>query len=250
MSKVIVIASGKGGTGKSTVSVGLAVALVKLNKKVLLVDCDSGMRGIDLMLGVEKELVYDVSDAVGGGCDKSAAIYVTKNIYGLYMMPAALSAEDEVSPSILKALIGEIRSDYDYIIIDSPAGTGSGFDAAAAAADKALIVINPEPTSVRGCLNIHRKLIENGTEDVRLVINRFDKKRFIKMGLYKDIDEVIDRCETQLIAIIPEDLRIAAIAQRGDSGKESVPSMEAFTSLAKRLEGENPPLAKKLLGLK
>lgn len=249
MSKVIVLASGKGGTGKSTVSVGLAVALVKLNKKVLLVDCDSGMRGVDLMLGVEKELVYDVSDAVGGGCDKSAAIYVTQNVYGLYMMPAALSADDEVSPSVLKELIDDIKGDYDYILIDSPAGTGSGFEAAAAAADAALIVINPEPTSVRGCLNIRRKLTEMGIEDTRLVINRFWPERFCKMGIYKDLDSLIDTAQTQLIAIIPEDLQIAAIAQRGETGQKSAPSMEAFKNLAARLEGENVPLAGKLLGL-
>ena len=249
MSKVIVLASGKGGTGKSTVSVGLAVALVKLNKKVLLVDCDSGMRGVDLMLGVEKELVYDVSDAVGGGCDKSAAIYVTQNVYGLYMMPAALSADDEVSPSVLKELIDDIKGDYDYILIDSPAGTGSGFEAAAAAADAALIVINPEPTSVRGCLNIRRKLTEMGIEDTRLVINRFWPERFCKMGIYKDIDSLIDTAQTQLISIIPEDLQIAAIAQRGETGQKSAPSMEAFKNLAARLEGENVPLASKLLGL-
>lgn len=249
MSKVIVLASGKGGTGKSTVSVGLAVALVKLNKKVLLIDCDSGMRGVDLMLGVEKELIYDVSDAVGGGCDKSAAIYVTRNIYGLYMMPAALSADDEVSPSVLRQLIEEIKDDYDYILIDSPAGTGSGFEAAAAAADSALIVINPEPTSVRGCLNIRRRLTEMGIEDARLVINRFLPERFNTLGIYEDIDALIDITQTQLIAIIPEDVQIAAIAQRGESGQKSVPSMLAFRNLAARLEGENPPLAKKLLGL-
>lgn len=249
MSKVIVLASGKGGTGKSTVSVGLAVALVKLNKKVLLVDCDSGMRGVDLMLGVDKELVYDISDAVGGGCDKSAAIYVTQNIFGLYMMPAALSADDEVSPSVLRQLINDIKDDYDYILIDSPAGTGSGFEAAAAAADSALIVINPEPTSVRGCLNIRQKLSRMGIHDARLVINRFCPDRFRELGIYSDLDNLIDTAATQLIAIIPEDVRIAAIAQRGESGQKTVPSMGAFNNLAARLEGENPPLAKKILGL-
>jgi len=249
MSKVIVLASGKGGTGKSTVSVGLAVALVKLNKKVLLIDCDSGMRGVDLMLGVEKELVYDVSDAVGGGCDKSAAIYVTRNVYGLYMMPAALSADDEVSPSVLKELINEIKNDYDYILIDSPAGTGSGFEAAACAADMALIVINPEPTSVRGCLNIRGKLREMGIDNARLVINRFCPARFKALGIYPDIDALIDISQTQLISIVPEDVMIAAIAQRGESGQKNVPSMEAFKNLAARIEGLNPPLAKNILGL-
>lgn len=249
MGNVIVLASGKGGTGKTTVAVGLAVALTKLNNKVLLVDCDSGMRGVDLMLGVEKELIYDVSDAVGGGCDRSAAIYQTQNVEGLSMMPAALSADDEVSPSVLKELIDEIKGEYDYILIDSPAGTGSGFEAAASAAESALIVINPEPTGVRGCLNIRAGLSALKIDNIRLVINRFERDRFEAMGIYSDLDELIDLCETQLIAMIPEDLRIAVIAQRGESGRASTPSMTAFSNLARRIEGDRVPLAKKLLGL-
>lgn len=250
MSKVIVLASGKGGTGKSTVTVGLAVQLVKLNKRVLLVDCDSGMRGLDLMLGVENELVYDSSDAASGGCDTEAAIYSAQNIYGLYLMPAPLSAEDEISPSVMKDLIDSVKNNYDYVLIDSPAGTGSGFDAAAAGADMALIVANPEPTSVRGALNIRLKLSKLKKDDARLVINRFSLKRFKGMGIYKDLDGVIDACQTQLIAIIPEDMQIASIAQRGEAGKAQPKSAVTFKNLALRLEGENVPVAKKVLGIK
>ncbi len=250
MSKVIVLASGKGGTGKTTITVGLAVQLVKLNKRVLLVDCDSGMRGLDLMLGVENDLVYDVSDAVEGGCDTEAAIYAAQNMYGLYLMPAPLSAEDEVSPSVMKELIESVKDNYDYVLIDSPAGTGSGFDAAAAAADMALIVVNPEPTSVRGGVNIRHKLLKLNKEDARLIINRFALKRFKALGLYKDLDGVIDACQTQLIAVVPEDMKIAAIAQRGEAGKAKSPATVAFANLAKRLEGENVPIANKILGIK
>lgn len=250
MSKVIVLASGKGGTGKTTVSVGLGVALAKqLHKKVLLIDCDSGMRGVDLMLGLEQDLVYDVSDAVGGGCDKSAAIYVAPNVYGLHMMPAALSADDEVSPSVLKELVEELKNDYDYILIDSPAGTGSGFEAAAAAADMALIVINPEIISVRGGKKIRARLTEVGITDVRLVINRFSLPRFIGTNGFNNLDEVIDAVQTQLIAIVPEDIYIACLTQKGFYGKAMLPAARAFFNLALRLEGGNPPLAKLSLGL-
>ncbi len=250
MSKVIVLASGKGGTGKSTVTVSLAVQLVKLNKRVLLVDCDSGMRGLDLMLGVENELVYDVSDAVEGGCDTEAAIYSAQSMYGLYLMPAPLSAEDEVSPSVMKELIDSVKDNYDYVLIDSPAGTGSGFDAAAAAADMALIVVNPEPTSVRGAVNIRLKLNKLNKSDARLVINRFSLKRFRSLGVYKDLDNVIDACQTQLIAVVPEDMQIASIAQRGEASKAQPKSAVTFKNLALRLEGENIPIAKKVLGIK
>ena len=250
MSRVIVLASGKGGTGKTTITMGLAVQLVKLNKRVLLVDSDSGMRGLDLMLGVENDLVYDVSDAVEGGCDTEAAIYAAQNMYGLYLMPAPLAAEDEVSPSVMKELIESVKDNYDYVLIDSPAGTGSGFDAAAAAADMALIVVNPEPTSVRGGVNIRHKLMKLKKDDARLVINRFDIKRFKSMGVYKDLDAVIDACQTQLIAVVPEDMKIAAIAQRGEAGKAKSVATVAFANLAKRLEGENVPVANKILGIK
>jgi len=250
MSKVIVLASGKGGTGKSTITVGLAVQLVKLNKRVLLVDCDSGMRGLDLLLGVENELIYDVSDAASGGCDTEACIYSAQSMYGLYLMPAPLSAEDEVSPSVMKDLIDSVKDNYDYVLIDSPAGTGSGFDAAAAAADMALIVVNPEPTSVRGAVNIRHKLFKHNIEDARLVINRFSLKRFRSLGIYKDLDAVIDACETQLIAVVPEDMRIAAISQRGEAGKAKTPAVVTFEKLAQRLEGDNVPIASKVLGIK
>ena len=250
MSKVIVLASGKGGTGKSTVTVGLAVQLVKLNKRVLLVDGDSGMRGLDRVLGVENELVYDVSDAACGGCDTEAAIYSAQSMYGLYLMPAPLSAEDEVSPSVMKDLIDSVKDNYDYVLIDSPAGTGSGFDAAAAAADMALIVVNPEPTSIRGAVNIRVKLGKLKKDDARLVINRFSLKRFRALGMFKDLDAVIDACQTQLIAVVPEDMQIASIAQRGEAGKSQPKSAVTFKNLAARLEGENVPVAKKVLGIK
>ncbi len=243
MNDVIVVASGKGGTGKSTVCVGLAVALVKQNKRVLLVDCDSGMRGLDLMLNVEQEILFDCADAICGNCKAHEAVYKAKNLEGLYLMAAPFDSDNEISPSVFRQLIDELKIHYDYVIIDSPAGIGSGFITAAAPADRALIVTIAEPTSLRGAIKIRRKLINLDIQNIRLVINRFERKQFVELDCYKDLDEVIDISGTQLIALIPMDFRLSSIIQNGLSGQSWCPAMNIFDCLAKRVEGYNVPLA-------
>lgn len=243
MNDVIVVASGKGGTGKSTICVGLAVALVKQNKRVLLVDCDSGMRGLDLMLNVEQEILFDCADAVCGNCKAEEAVYRAKNLEGLYLMAAPFDSDNEISPSVFKQLIDELKVHYDYVIIDSPAGIGSGFMTAAAPADRALIVTIAEPTSLRGAVKIRRKLINLDIQNIRLVINRFDRKQFEELDCYEDLDEVIDVSGTQLIALIPMDFRLSSIIQNGLSGQSWCPAMNIFDCLAKRVGGYNVPLA-------
>lgn len=241
MCQVIVVASGKGGTGKTTVTAGLGVALAKDHKKVLIMDCDSGMRGIDMLLGISDRLVYDISDIVSGGCEYGDALYRVGSLE-LYCIAAPMYADDEVSPSLIGEFISRAREDYDYILIDSPAGTGSGFVAAASSADRALAVINAEPTSVRGCKNIRRLLDELGVEDCRLVINRFDRERFFRMGVYRDLDEVIDEAGVRLIALIPEDVRVAALAQRGALTDNWSRTGVIFDTMAKRIYGTDVPI--------
>jgi len=243
MNDVIVVASGKGGTGKSTVCVGLAVALVKQNKRVLLIDCDCGMRGLDLMLDVEQEILFDCSDAVCGNCTPAEAVYRSKNLNELYMMSAPFDSDNEISPFVFKQLVDELKVHYDYVIIDSPAGIGSGFATAAAPADRALIVTIAEPTSLRGAVKIRRKLVGLDIQNIRLVINRFDRKQFEELDCYEDLDEVIDKSGTQLIALIPLDFRLSSIIQNGLSGLSWCPAMNIFDCLAKRVEGYNVPLA-------
>lgn len=245
MSQVIVVASGKGGTGKTTVSTSLALALARKNNKVLVIDCDCGMRGADMMLGITDKLVHDMSDVISGACEVSDALYECSGVSGLYTIAAPSMAEDEVSPQLMKQFVSAHKDDYDYVIIDSPAGTGSGFEAAAIAADKALVVVNPEPTSVRGGVNIRQKLTDMGVTDQRLVINRFDMARFVSMGIYKDLDEVIDVTGIQLIALIPEDVRITALAQRGALASNWSKCAVVFDALAARLQGLNIPLVVK-----
>lgn len=242
MNDVIVVASGKGGTGKSTVCICLSVALIKQGKKVLLIDCDCGMRGLDIMLDMEQDLLFDASDAVCGNCTFQEAIYQSKNNHNLYLMAAPFDTENELSPSVFKQLVRSVKGSFDFVIIDSPAGIGSGFVTAAAPADSALIVTNAEPTSVRGGVKVRQKLEAMGIENIRLVINRFDRKVFRKLGFYRDLDEVIDATQTRLIALVPFDIRISVIMQRGAAGLDPDTTNPVFDRLALRLEGERIPL--------
>lgn len=245
MSKVIVVASGKGGTGKSTVCAGLGTAIAKSGKRVLIIDCDSGMRGVDMILGISDRLVYDISDIVSGGCEYADAVYRADETLALDCVAAPLYADDEVSPSLLRDFVEKSKASYDYILIDSPAGTGSGFVAAATPADTALVVINTEPISIRGCQNIRKQLTALGIHDARLVINRFDKERFFKMGLFEDLDQVIDEAGLRLIAVIPEDIRIISLSQRGALAKNWAPTQLIFDAMIERLNGVDvPPVIK------
>lgn len=243
MSNVIVVASGKGGTGKSTVCICLSVELVKLGKRVLLIDCDCGMRGLDIMLDMEQDILFDASDAVCGNCTPEEAVYHSSNIKNLSLMAAPFDTENELSPSVFRQLVDGLKNRFDYVIIDSPAGIGSGFVTAAAPADRSLIVANAEPTSVRGGVKLRRKLESLGISDIRLVINRFDRKVFSKLGFYSDLDEVINAVQTQLIALIPYDMGISVIMQRGAAGLDEAPALPVFGCLARRLEGQRVPLA-------
>lgn len=242
MCEVIVVASGKGGTGKTTVCAGLAAALAKNKKKVLIMDCDSGMRGVDMVLGISDRLVYDFSDVVSGACEYREALYQIDGDFELYTIAAPLYADDEVSPSLVRNFVEKARADFDYILIDSPAGTGSGFMAAAAGADRALVVINPEPISIRGCKNICNRLDELKIRDRRLIINRFDRDRFYQMGLYKDLDEVINEAGIRLIGVIPEDIRVIALSQRGALTNNWSQTAVIFDTVVKRLEGVDVPI--------
>ena len=246
MSQVIVVASGKGGTGKTTVSTSLALALSRKNYKVLIIDCDSGMRGTDMMLGITGKLVNDLSDVISGACTADEAVYECDGAKGLFAIAAPISAEDEISPQVMKQFIDEHKNRYDFVIVDAPAGVGTGFESAAISADRALVVVNTEPISVRGGVNILHKLDDMGIDDVRLVINRFDKERFVATRLYKDLDQVIDESGIQLIALIPEDARIAALSQRGLLASNWASAGVVFDTLVERLNGNNVPIVIKI----
>lgn len=242
MDNVIVVASGKGGTGKSTVCICLSVALIKQGKKFCL-STATAVCVVLILCSIWKRHCFDAADAVSGNCSFTDAVYKSKNNENLYLMAAPFDTDNELSPGVFRQLVDTLKADYDFVIIDSPAGIGSGFVTAATPADRALIVANAEPTSVRGGLKVKNKLDALGIKNQRLVINRFDRKTFTELGFYADLDEVIDAVQTQLIALVPFDIRISVIMQRGVAGLNWSAAASVFDCLARRLEGQRVPLA-------
>ncbi len=243
MSKVLVVTSGKGGTGKSTVAASLGAAFARRGSRVLLIDCDSGMRGLDIMLGVSKGVVFDIADVVSGNCKTEHIIYPCPHTQGLFLIPAPQKAEDELSPEVLSQFIESVESQYDIVIIDSPAGVGKGFETAVYPAQLCLVVANAEPTSVRGCVNVRKRLKELNKDNIRLVINRLSKRSFFKLNFYRDLDEVIDETQIQLIGVVPESPQIVAAVQKGAACTGDSKALVAFDRIAGRIEGEKLPLA-------
>ena len=237
MGKVTVITSGKGGTGKSTVTAGLGAALVRRGDRVLVIDCDAGMRGIDLMLGVSGELVFDIADIISGNCSPARAIYPCKTVPDLYILPAPQNIRDEISPSVMKQLVEVLKGHYDHILVDCPAGIGAGFEASAAPADRAVLVTNPEPLSVRGCDKVRRQLQYYDIKDISLIINKFNERKFRKLDAYEDLDAVIDEAGAILLGIVPEDMLAANMSQKGLPIEGRLPAAFALDRIASRLDG-------------
>ena len=242
MGKVAVITSGKGGTGKSTLAAGLGAALVRRGNRVLIIDCDAGMRGVDLMLGVSGKLVFDIADVVRENCSPENAIYPCGTVPELYILPAPQSVRDEISPYIMRQLVYVLEKYYDYILIDCPAGIGTGFESAAAAAGCAVIVANAEPLSLRGCDKVRQRLMSMNVSEIRLVINRFNEKKFRKTGVFPDLDSVIDKAGVRLLGIVPEDNIAAAETQKGRPPEGKMRAVYAFDRIAARIDGVEVPL--------
>ncbi|MDD6489809.1 MAG: AAA family ATPase [Clostridia bacterium] len=242
MGKVTVITSGKGGTGKSTIAAGLGAALVRRGNRVLLIDCDAGMRGIDLMLGVSGELVFDIADIINGNCPPASAIYPCRTVPELYILPAPQNVRDELSPSVMRQLTKVLARYYDHILIDCPAGIGVGFEAAVAPASRAILVANAEPLSLRGCDKVRQKLRKCSVSNIRLIINKFNEKKFRKTDAFPDLDAVIDESGARLIGIVPEDNDASAASQKGKPIEGRMKAAQAFDRIAARFDGKYVPL--------
>ena len=244
MGEIILITSGKGGSGKSTLAVNVGASLAMRGLKVLLIDADAGMRALDLMLGLSGKVVYDIADILAGRCEPVRAI-LESPVNQLHLLPAPqTTAVELIEPEGIKRLCRGLSHYYDFVIIDSPAGSGAGAVTAAAPAEKALIVTTADPVSVRDADRMASILFSLGVHDLRLVINRVVPKLVRKRAL-PDLDRVIDGAALQLIGVVPEDERVAACAC---VGRPAVPypkgAAVAFRNIAGRLNGEEVPLMK------
>ncbi|MGI6249090.1 MAG: P-loop NTPase [Acutalibacteraceae bacterium] len=239
MAKKIVIASGKGGVGKSTVTAGLSTALSALGKKVLAIDCDIGLKSLDLMLGVREKVVFNWGDLILYRCKPEQAIVQTE--FGPVLLAAPMNYNIMYTRENFRELLKTFNEHFDYILTDSPAGISGGFRLAAGTADSGIIVATPDEVCVRGSAVATDEMIDLGITEPRLIINRFIKKSVVKDKLL-NIDEVIDAVGAQLIGVVPEDEEIASCATKGLPFPADTAAALAFNRIALRLEGENQPL--------
>lgn len=233
-----VIASGKGGVGKSTVTKNLGVQFSSKNCRTLLIDCDAGLSSLDIMLGVSESVNFTWADIAEERCNVSDALIKINE--KLTLLPSPKQPLTEEYPEIIRSITNELNGEFDYIFIDAPAGIGRGLMRAAKGADKALVVATADEVSVTGAGTVKRVLNENGINEARLLINRYDIKA-AKKGFLLTVDEIIDKTLVQLIGIIPEDKNImySTVSEKKLKTKKSD---GAFARIAGRISGNYIPL--------
>ena len=244
MSEVIVVTSGKGGVGKTTTTANIGYALARHGFEVLLIDTDIGLRNLDVVMGLENRIVYNLVDVVEGNCRHQQAIIRDKQCDTLSLLPAAQTRDKSaVSPEQMIKLINQLKPDYDYIIIDCPAGIEQGFKNAIAGADKALVVTTPEVSAIRDADRIIGLLEANEIRDISLIINRL-RPDMIARGDMMSVDDVTDILAVDLIGTILDDEQIVIATNQGEplSGKSSQ-AEEEYMNICKRLLGEEIPFA-------
>ena len=244
-SKVITITSGKGGVGKTTVTANLAAALAMMGKKVVALDADIGLRNLDVVMGLENRIVYDLVDVVEGRCRLRQAMIKDKRQPELYLIPAAQTRDKmAVSPSDMILVCDQLRKEMDYVIIDSPAGIERGFRNAIAPADQVLIVTNPEVSAVRDADRIIGLVEAEEKGPAKLLINRL-KPSMVARGDMLSIDDVLDILAIDLVGVIPEDESILVSSNQGTplamSGTNGLSAGQAFGNVAQRLDGVDVP---------
>lgn len=241
--KVLTVTSGKGGVGKTTATANIAVALAAAGGKVVCIDGDIGLRNLDVILGLENRIVYDLVDVVEGRARLKQAMIRDKRLPDLHLIPAAQKRDKAaVSPSDMIKLCNDLRAEYDYVLIDSPAGIERGFRNAIAPADQVLIVTNPEVSAVRDADRIIGLIEAEEKGPGQLIVNRL-RLDMVKRGDMLSTDDVLDILAIPLIGIVPEDEGVVVSSNRGAPAAmdEKSRAGQAFRNIARRLRGEDVP---------
>ena len=243
MGEVIVITSGKGGVGKTTTTANIGTGLALSGKKVVLIDTDIGLRNLDVVMGLENRIVYDIVDVVEGFCRIKQALIKDKRYEGLYLLPAAQTKDKSaINPHQMIKLCEELKEEFDYIIIDCPAGIEQGFKNAIAGADRAIVVTTPEVSAVRDADRIIGLLEANEVRNPKLLINRL-RNDMVKRGDMMNIDDIIDILAIGLIGVVPDDEKIIVSTNRGEPAINDDKSLagQAYRNIVKRIMGEEVP---------
>jgi len=243
MARIIVVTSGKGGVGKTIITANTSIALASMDKKVLAIDTDIGLRNLDMVLGLENRIVYDIVDVVEGKVPVKKAFVKEKRGLPLYLLPAAQTkGKEAITDKQLSKIIEEVKEEFDYIFIDSPAGIEKGFRTAVGSASEAIIVVNPEVSSIRDADRVIGLLESMGEKNLKLVVNRIrlDQVKKKEMLSVEDIEEIL---YIQKIGIVPEEKNMVNYTNRGEPVvlSNSSSASIAIKNIAKRLEGEDVP---------
>lgn len=243
MSKIIVVTSGKGGVGKTTSTANIGAGLAKMNKKVVLIDTDIGLRNLDVIMGLENRIVYNLVDVVEGNCRIRQALIKDKHQPNLFLLPAAQTRDKSaVSPEQMRKLVDDLKPIFDYIILDCPAGIEQGFRNACAAADHAIVITTPEVSAIRDADRIIGLLEADGLRSIDLIINRI-RMDMVKRGDMMSVEDVTDILSSNLLGAIPDEESIVIASNHGETvaGTDSIAG-QAYVNICRRLEGETVPL--------
>lgn len=243
MGESIVITSGKGGVGKTTTTANIGTALASMGKKTVVVDGDTGLRNLDVLMGLENRIVFTLIDVIEGRCRLKQALIKDKRLSNLYMLPTAQTRDkNDISASDMLGIVNELKEEFDYVIIDCPAGIEQGFENATVGADWAIIVVNPELTSVRDADRVIGKLDAKGFQKHELIVNRINNE-MVKNGNMLDVSDILDCLAIKLIGIVPDDKNITISTNKGEPIVLETNSLsgQAFKNIAKRITGEEVP---------
>lgn len=244
MSEVIVVTSGKGGVGKTTTTANLGAGLAMEGKKVCLIDADIGLRNLDVVMGLENRIVYNLIDVIEGNCRLRQALIKDKRYPTLYLIPAAQTRDKtSVNPEQMMKLCETLKEEFDYIIIDCPAGIEQGFKNAIAGATRALVVTTPEISAIRDADRIIGLLEANELRSPQLIINRI-RTDMVKKGDMMSIDDVVEILAIDLIGAIPDDENIVISTNNGEPivGNQTIVSGKAYANISKRILGQEIPI--------
>ncbi len=248
--KAIVVTSGKGGVGKTTTTANLGVALAKLGEKVAVIDVDVGLRNLDVVMGLEGRVVFDLIDVLEERARLRQALVRDKRVENLFLLPASQTKDKEaLDPGRFKELVGRLLSEegFDRVLIDSPAGIEKGFQTAATPAEGALVVVNPEVSSVRDADRIIGLLEAREVRENFLVINRL-RPKMVAQGDMLSVEDVVEILGLKPIGIIPEDEQVLVSTNQGEPLvlKGTSPAAVAYLETARRIRGEEVPLRQEL----
>ncbi|QHE53133.1 septum site-determining protein MinD [Pontibacillus sp. HMF3514] len=244
MGESIVITSGKGGVGKTTTTANLGTALALMGKKVCLIDTDIGLRNLDVVMGLENRIIFDIVDVIQERCRLNQALIKDKRFDDLSLLPAAQTSDkSDLNPEGMVKIINELKQDYDYILIDCPAGIEQGYKNAVAGADKAIVVTTPEKSSVRDADRIIGLLEQEDIEPPRLIVNRI-RRHMVQKGDMFDVDEIVTVLSIDLLGIVADDDDVIKASNSGEpiAFQPNTRASISYRNIARRILGESVPL--------